>query len=75
MIAQDGQGRVLFLVAPLGYFTLYQLSQWLVNSDLDVQIALNLLEGAAVITRASQLRSFGLPVPTTAFQFQPRPLS
>jgi PfaD family protein len=40
-----------------------------------VQIALNLLEGAAVITRASQLRSYGLPVPTTAFQFQPRPLS
>ena len=40
-----------------------------------VQIALNLLEGAAVITRASQLRSFGLPVPTTAFQFTPRPLS
>ena len=40
-----------------------------------VQIALNLLEGAAVITRASQLRSFGLPVPTTAFQFRPRPLS
>ena len=40
-----------------------------------VQIALNLLEGAAVVTRASQLRSYGLPVPTTAFQFQPRPLS
>ena len=40
-----------------------------------VQIALNLLEGAAVITRASQLRSFGLPVATTSFQFRPRPLS
>lgn len=40
-----------------------------------VQIALNLLEGAAVITRASQLRSFGLPVPTTSFQFKPRLLS
>ena len=40
-----------------------------------VQIALNLLEGAAVITRAGQLRSYGLPVPATAFQFRPRPLS
>jgi hypothetical protein len=40
-----------------------------------VQIALNLLEGAAVIARAGQLRSAGLPVPATAFQFQPRPLS
>ncbi|MFZ4539125.1 PfaD family polyunsaturated fatty acid/polyketide biosynthesis protein [Propionivibrio sp.] len=40
-----------------------------------VQIALNLLEGAAVITRAGQLRSFGLPVPATSFQFRPRLLS
>jgi hypothetical protein len=40
-----------------------------------VQIALNLLEGAAVITRAGQLRSFGLPVSAGAFQFQPRPLA
>lgn len=40
-----------------------------------VQIALNLLEGAAVITRAGQLRSFGLPVSASAFQFQPRPLA
>lgn len=39
-----------------------------------VQIALNLLEGAAVITRAGQLRSFGLPVSAAAFQFKPRPL-
>jgi PfaD family protein len=40
-----------------------------------VQIALNLLEGAAVITRASQLRSAGLPVAAASFQFRPRPLS
>lgn len=39
------------------------------------QIARNLLEGAAVITRAQQLRSYGLPVPARAFQFRPRPLS
>ena len=39
-----------------------------------VQIALNLMEGAAVITRAQQLRSFGVPVPHAAFDFRPRPL-
>jgi len=38
-------------------------------------IALNLLEGAAAITRAQQVRSFGVPVPGKAFNFRPRPLS
>jgi PfaD family protein len=40
-----------------------------------VQIALNLLEGAAVVTRAHQLRTYGVPVPTAAFTFTPRPLA
>ncbi len=40
-----------------------------------VQIARNLLEGAAVITRAQQLRSYGVPVPAGAFHFMPRPLA
>jgi PfaD family protein len=39
-----------------------------------VQVARNLLEGAAVVTRAQQLRSFGVPVPPAAFDFRPRPL-
>ncbi len=39
-----------------------------------VQVARNLLEGAAVITRAQQLRSFGVPMPAAAFHFRPRPL-
>ncbi|MCP4602226.1 MAG: PfaD family polyunsaturated fatty acid/polyketide biosynthesis protein [Proteobacteria bacterium] len=38
-------------------------------------IALNLLEGAAVITRAQQARSYGVSVPGAAFNFRPRPLS
>jgi PfaD family protein len=37
-----------------------------------VQIGLNLLEGAAVITRAQQLRSYGVAVPADAFDFRPR---
>lgn len=39
------------------------------------QIGLNLLEGAAIITRAQQLRSYGLLVPSAAFSFRPRELS
>lgn len=38
------------------------------------QIAKNLLEGAAAITRAGQLRTYGVPVPAAAFDFRPRPL-
>ncbi len=40
-----------------------------------VQIAHNLLEGAAAITRAQQLRTYGVPVPPGAFHFEPRPLA
>lgn len=38
-------------------------------------IALNLLEGAAVVTRSQQARSYGVQVPSTAFDFRPRRLS
>ena len=38
------------------------------------QIALNLLEGAAVVTRAHQARTYGVPVPAGAFTFVPRRL-
>ena len=40
-----------------------------------VQVALNLLEGAATITRAQQLRVSGVAMPDAAFHFPPRPLS
>ncbi|MFL6123845.1 PfaD family polyunsaturated fatty acid/polyketide biosynthesis protein [Actinophytocola sp.] len=40
-----------------------------------VQIALNLLEGAAVITRAHQARTCGLPITSDGFQFAPRRLA
>jgi PfaD family protein len=39
------------------------------------QIGWNLLEGAAVVTRAQQLRTFGANVPDAAFVFRPRQLS
>ncbi|SON62923.1 Polyketide biosynthesis protein PksE [Mycobacterium simulans] len=40
-----------------------------------VQVALNLLEGAAQTTRAQQARVCGVPVPTEAFHFRPRRLA
>ena len=43
-----------------------------VESRTAVQIGLNLMEGAAVMTRAQQLRSHGAPIPTAAFDFRPR---
>jgi len=40
-----------------------------------VQVARNLMEGAAVVTRAQQLRCCGAAVPPSAFDFRPRPLA
>lgn len=57
-------------------------NRWVAGSFLEppehrtvVQVARNLLEGAAVVTRAQQLRSYGVPVPAAAFDYRPRPLS
>lgn len=53
-------------------------NQWVKNSFLHaqenrtvVQIALNLLEGAAKLTRAQQLRSMGVVIPESAFTYSP----
>jgi hypothetical protein len=47
VVGQDRNGRILFLIAPWGHFTLHQLSQWLSQSDLDLHIALNLDGGTS----------------------------
>jgi trans-AT polyketide synthase/acyltransferase/oxidoreductase domain-containing protein len=39
-----------------------------------VMIALNLIEGAASVTRAQQLRTYGVPMPSSAFKPRPRRL-
>ncbi|GAA2793108.1 PfaD family polyunsaturated fatty acid/polyketide biosynthesis protein [Mycolicibacterium pallens] len=56
-------------------------NQWVRGSFLEPveartvrQIALNLLEGAATVTRAGQLRVAGVPMPAASFDFRPRPL-
>jgi hypothetical protein len=38
----DRDGRLVFLVASIGNFTLHRLSAYLVQSDLDLDIAVNL---------------------------------
>jgi uncharacterized protein YigE (DUF2233 family) len=47
VIAQDRDGRILFIIAPEGYFTLHQLSVYLTESDLNLDIALNLDGGGS----------------------------
>jgi hypothetical protein len=47
VIAQDKDGRILFMVAPQGYFTLHKLSAYLTESDLDLDIAVNLDGGGS----------------------------
>lgn len=42
VVAQDRAGRILFLVANRGTFTLHGLSRYLVESDLELDVALNL---------------------------------
>lgn len=47
VIGQDRQGRILFIVTPQGHFTLHQLSAYLTESDLDLDIAVNLDGGGS----------------------------
>ncbi len=57
----------------MGAFNAWAAGTFLAESDRTVvEIALNLLEGAAVATRAQQARSFGVDVPAVAFNLPPR---
>ena len=42
VIGQDRNGRFLFVIASRGHFTLHQLSVYLVQTDLDLDLAINL---------------------------------
>ena len=42
VIGQDMSGNILFIIAPKGYFTLHQLALYLTESDLNLDIAVNL---------------------------------
>jgi hypothetical protein len=47
VIGQDQDGRLLLLVTPEGYFTLHELSAYLTESDLQLDIAVNLDGGGS----------------------------
>jgi len=42
VVAQDYQGRIIIIVAPRGYLSLHELARFLAESDLDLDVALNL---------------------------------
>lgn len=56
VIAQDTNGRILFIVAPRGDFTLHRLSVSLTESDLNLDIAINLDGGPSTGIMAAQPR-------------------
>jgi len=66
VIAQDRDGRILLMVAPQGYFTLHQLSVYLTESDLDLDIAVNLDGGGStgiLVANPRELISPTRPIP------------
>ena len=66
VIGQDKDGRILFIVAPQGYFTLHQLSVYLTESDLNLDIAVNLDGGGStgiLVAKPREIISPNRPLP------------
>jgi hypothetical protein len=66
VIAQDQYGQVLLLVTAKAYFTLHQLSLYLTNSDLELDIAINLDGGKSsgiILAQPSERIAPFSPVP------------
>jgi hypothetical protein len=42
IVAQDYQGRILLMIAPRGYLSLHETARFLAESDLSIDVALNL---------------------------------
>ncbi len=66
VIAQDRAGRILLMVAPQGHFTLHQLSLYLTQSDLNLDIAINLDGGGStgiLVANPRELISPTRPIP------------
>ena len=58
----DRSGRAVFLVSPRQTFTLTELADWLAESDLDLDTALNLDGGASsgLVVKVPEGGSWGL---------------
>ena len=54
VVGMDGDGRLLFILAPNGTFTLHELSRYLLASDLALEIALNLDGGTSTGLRLAE---------------------
>jgi uncharacterized protein YigE (DUF2233 family) len=66
IVGQDRRGRIIFLVTGHQFFTLHRLSMYLVESDLDLDIALNLDGGTSsglLLRRAAPSFSEGFAGP------------
>lgn len=66
VIGQDTKGRILFIIAPQGYFTLHQMSLYLTASDLNLDIAVNLDGGGStgiLVANPHELISSDRPIP------------
>jgi hypothetical protein len=66
VVAQDNSGRLILLVSPGFHFSLHELAVWLTESDLELDIAMNLDGGTStglwIKDHASQIDSL-VPVP------------
>lgn len=66
VIGQDKDGRILLIVTPQGHFTLHRLSAFLTESDLDLDIAVNLDGGGStgiLVTNPSEVIPSGRTLP------------
>ncbi len=66
VLGQDRDGHILFLVTSQGHFTLHQLSLYLTNSDLGLDIAVNLDGGTStglLLTEPAETIPALLPLP------------
>ena len=66
VIGQDKNGRILLMVAPQGYFTLHRLSAYLTESDLNLDMAVNLDGGGStgiLVANPEELISPTRPIP------------
>lgn len=66
IIGMDQNGRIIIIVTPWGYFTLHTLSKYLTDSDLNLDIALNLdggtSSGLILADPAEEISGF-VPIP------------
>lgn len=66
VIGKDNVGNILIIITPWGHFTLHALSQFLVNSDLNLDVALNLDGGTSsglILAEPYEAVSGYVPVP------------